>query len=213
MVMPALDLSGQVFGYLTVLERHGTSTGLAKKATWLCRCTCGQTVVRESQSLRSRHRPNAKHCGCMAGKWNVTHGMSQSRHFGAWSHMRRRCNNPQDKDFLNYGARGITVCARWNVSFKAFWEDMGPSYQDGLTLDRIDNNGPYSPENCRWATAKQQGRNTRFNVWLDTPKGRMTLTEASEKFGIKKATLHARRFRGWPPDSLLAPLRPKSTTS
>ena len=96
--------------------------------------------------------------------------------------MRRRCLQPNDKDWNNYGARGITVCERWATSFDAFWEDMGPTYKPMLSLERVDNNGPYSPSNCRWATAQEQARNTRNTVWLDTPKGRMPLEDAAKAY-------------------------------
>jgi hypothetical protein len=109
--------------------------------------------------------------------------------------MKGRCLNSQNKDWKNYGARGITVCARWVDSFDSFLEDMLPTWEPGLSLDRIDVNGPYSPENCRWATLKQQGNNTRFNVHLDTPDGVMTVSQAAEHYGLKTITLHARVFR------------------
>lgn len=121
-----------------------------------------------------------------------------------WAGMRERCYTPSCKDYKNWGARGITVCLRWRDSFLNFQADMAPTYKPGLTLGREDNNGPYSPENCRWETAKQQANNTRCNVFIETPKGRMTVKQAAEAYGIKPVTLHARLRRyGWTVDRAL----------
>ena len=209
----ALDLTGQTFGYLTVLSRSGTSGGKTQKARWLCRCQCGNTVVRESQYLRTKHRLTPRHCGCQHG--NKTHAMTNTRPYRIWNGMRRRCLSPSDKDWRNYGARGITVCPAWAQSFDAFWADMHSTYQPTLSLERVDNCGPYSPENCRWATASEQSSNTRSTVWLDTPKGRMTLEQAAVAYGLRAVTLGARLGRyGWPLEkALLTPGRQKYSTS
>lgn len=209
----AKDLTGQTFGFLTVLQRQGTSGGKTAKARWLCRCTCGNTVVRESQYLRTPHRPTPRHCGCQHG--NKTHAMSRTRVYHLWSNMRRRCLDAADKDWPRYGGRGITVCSDWADSFEAFWRDMGPTYVHNLSLERIDNNGPYSPENCRWATAQEQAHNRRTSVWLDTPKGRMLLEDAAKVYGLRSVTLAARLKRyGWPLEkALMTPGRKLYTTS
>ena len=209
----ALDLTGQTFGFLTALSRQGTSAGKNKKARWLCRCCCGNTVVRESQYLRTKHRAAPRHCGCQHG--NKTHGMTSARPYQIWSKMRGRCLNPSDKDWPRYGARGITVCPTWAQSFDAFWADMRSTYQRTLSLERMDNNGPYSPENCRWATASEQSSNTRSTVWLDTPRGRMTLEAAALAYGLRSVTLAARLNRyKWPLEkALTTPGRKTYSTS
>jgi hypothetical protein len=125
--------------------------------------------------------------------------------YTVWSSMRKRCNNPNDAGFKNYGARGITVCERWD-DFLNFVTDMGER-APGMTLGRVDNNGPYSPENCRWETQSEQGRNTRANRLIDTMWGRITVTEAAERRGFGASTLLYRVRRGWPPARLFAPLR------
>jgi hypothetical protein len=112
--------------------------------------------------------------------------------------MKSKCSNPNDKDWPNYGGRGISVCERWRDSFDAFWEDMGSTYSDDLTIERKDNNGNYQADNCRWATVREQSNNTRFNVWLDTPAGRMTVAQAARFYDIKTVTLRARLKKGWP---------------
>jgi len=201
MANPAIDLTGKVFGYLMVLGRAGstrTGQGSSAKATWLCKCTCGQEVIRESQSLRTLHRPNARHCGCRHGEHIVTHGMSYTRPYSIWRRARARCIDPLDKDWRNYGARGITMCAPWAKSFAAFWKDMREGYSDTLTLGRSNNSNGYSKRNCRWETVEQQCNNTRKNVVLKTPKGLLTVTQAARAYGLKKGTLEQRLRRGWP---------------
>jgi hypothetical protein len=124
--------------------------------------------------------------------------------------MVKRCTHLADKDFASYGGRGIEVCPTWASSFASFWQDMQEGYARHLTIERIDNNGPYSKANCRWATMAEQRNNRRVNVFLDTPRGRMTVTQAAEAAGLKRVTLAARLRRGWPVD--LALTAPKHTT-
>jgi hypothetical protein len=121
-----------------------------------------------------------------------------------WNHIRDRCTNPRVAAFKHYGGRGIAMCDRWRDDFEAFQADMLPTYRRGLTIERIDNNGPYSPENCRWATKAEQNRNKRNNVLVETPSGPMRMAEAAERYGINHGTLRNRRHRGTP---LFAPLR------
>lgn len=205
MAMPAVDLTGQEFGFLTAIERAGASKH--KCARWVCRCRCGTTVTRTSQYLRT-FRPHLRSCGCQHG--NRTHGMADTRPYQTWRAMVKRCTHPADKDFASYGGRGIEVCPTWASSFASFWQDMQEGYARHLTIERIDNNGPYSKANCRWATMAEQRNNRRVNVFLDTPRGRMTVTQAAEAAGLKRVTLAARLRRGWPVD--LALTAPKHTT-
>ena len=135
---------------------------------------------------------------------NITHGMTNSPEMRIWIDMRRRCHQPQRPDFHNYGGRGIYVCDRWRESFAAFYEDMGPRPK-GKTLDRMDNDGPYSPENCTWTDAVQQGMNRRTNVRFNFFGVSMTLPEAAQKYGIKAATLRSRiNLYGWTPDEAVS---------
>lgn len=117
--------------------------------------------------------------------------------------MKDRCTRPGCNGYHCYGGRGITVCERWQDSFTNFWDDIKETYQPGFTLDRIDPNGNYEPGNCRWASLKTQGRNRRYNAIIETPKGRMTIAEASEIFGIQWGTIKARIRSGWPESRLL----------
>ena len=124
-------------------------------------------------------------------------GRSKTAISWVWRSMIDRCRLPSHQAWKNYGGRGIAVCESW-INFENFLTDMGPSYVKGLSLDRRDNNGGYNPSNCRWTSRKTQARNRRTNTIIQTPWGRITLQEASERSGIGKTTLHYRHSRGWP---------------
>jgi len=126
--------------------------------------------------------------------------------YAAYKQMVYRCTKPGHKLYRNYGARGITVCQRWLDSFDAFLDDMGPR-PDGMSLDRIDNDGPYSPDNCRWATAKVQTNNTRRSVRVTYNGQQMTIEDAAIASGIKGATLRERIAQGWTDDQLFSPVQ------
>lgn len=207
MPMPAVDLTGHQFGYLTVLHRCGTTEGTrAKRATWTVQCVCGKEFTTIGQNLRGKDRGPKKSCGCRRGEMLVeawgTHGMTGHPAYISWRNMRLRCSDPKDKDWRNYGARGIQFCASW-ASFDNFWADMGPTWADGLTLERQNVNGNYEANNCKWADRKTQANNRREHVYLDTPAGRMNVTQAAEHYGLKRITLAQRLLRGWPMEKAL----------
>ena len=158
------DLTGQRFGRLVVIERAG-STGRGE-STWLCLCDCGKNCVVYSYKLRSGH---TKSCGCLnieATKARfATHHKRHTRLYGVWTTMIQRCINPKHNRFHRYGGRGITVCDEWRNDFQAFYDwAMATGYDEcaprgQCTIDRIDNDKGYSPDNCRWVDAKTQRYN------------------------------------------------------
>ena len=142
--------------------------------------------------------------------WNRTHGMTETPTWNSWKAMVNRCRNPNSPNFARYGGRGITVCDRWLTSFAAFLADMGERPSLEHSIDRIDNSKGYEPGNCRWATAKQQCRNTSKNVRL-TFEGRTQCVSAwAEELGVSVGTLFGRIARGWPDDRVISKsMRPK----
>ena len=158
--MVLIDLTGQRFGKLIVIER---APNQGRNTMWKCQCDCGSITTTRSDSLRSNM---TRSCGCLIGEVNSTHGMSRgdgSYLYEIWKHMRYRCTNPNNHAWKDYGGRGIIVCERWMDSFENFYEDMGHRPSPNHSIDRIDNNGNYDPTNCRWATASQQQQNKRNN--------------------------------------------------
>ena len=167
--IPASEAVGKRFGRLVVLRIFYPSVHAKAE----CQCDCGSRTVANVNSLRTGV---TKSCGCWRMVARRTHGGSGSRLYKVWTSMIQRCTNPNDQRWKDYGGRGISVCARWEDAFEAFVNDMGPCFPGG-TVERINNDGNYEPSNCRWATKKEQARNTRRNHWVEHNGERMILQE------------------------------------
>lgn len=180
-----VDITGERYGKLTAIAPtdERTKNGGIK---WFFRCDCGKEKVIPANSVRSGL---IKSCGCMA----KPHGMTGTRIFTIWVDMRQRCNNRNYTGFSDYGGRGITVCTEWDSSFSAFMKwAFSNGYADNLSIDRIDVNGNYEPSNCRWATTKEQARNTRANRYVTINGETKILSDWCLDYGISLCTVHRR---------------------
>lgn len=198
---PFKDLTGQRFGKLSVIKRDGNLC----PTKWICKCDCGSICsIRVDRLIDG----SAKSCGCyqreIAKKSKYKHGMAKTKIYDIWSAMKSRCSNPNFKEYSNYGGRGITVCDEWRYSFEKFRDwSIENGYKEGLTIDRIDVNGNYCPENCRWATRYEQNRNKRDNRFLTLNGRKMVLKDWSIELGIKYSTLSNRISSGWTDEEVL----------
>lgn len=191
------DLTGQTFGRLTVVSLAENEEG-RKGVYWVCRCECNEVcTVRGDHMVRGRTRS----CGCLnrevAARRQLTHGLSKTDEYGIWWKMIRRCQDPRDNAYHHYGGRGITVCDRWRNSFEAFLEDMGPRPSLKHSIERVDNNKGYCPENCEWATQWVQSRNRRTNVLVEYKGQIKPLCDWCELLGLYVGSVRSRFRRGW----------------
>lgn len=191
------DLAGQVFGRLTVLRLYSKSP-----RRWECSCECGSIKAVGAFHLKSGHTQS---CGCLQREAtivsNQTHRMSKTPTYGTWCCLRNRCLKPTDPSYPRYGGRGITVCERWKV-FENFLADMGEK-PAGMTIERIDNDKGYEPENCRWADRTEQARNRRSNVILMVRGDEMLALDFIRRFGLDRKRTYWRLKRGDTPDQIL----------
>lgn len=199
------DLTGISFNKLTVLSR--CENGNRGQVRWLCLCECGNVRQVLAQSLI---RNTTRSCGCLqrleTSNRFKKHGFTiGKRHplIGTWSAMINRTENPNYAQFKHYGGRGISVCERWRNSFVNFLEDMGDRPSPRHSLDRIDNNGHYCKENCRWATREQQSNNRRSNVYLTVNGETKSLVEWSRIYNIPRQYVTTRLHLGWSPENAL----------
>ena len=202
------DLTGQRFGRLTVVERaENYKDGSAR---WHCLCDCGNMTTVHAHALK---QGRIKSCGCLLAESSKKrmaqlmrkHGMSASKLYRVYTAMRERCEKPTCAEYHRYGGRGITVCEEWRNNRNAFFEwAMASGYKEGLQIDRINNDGNYCPENCRWVTLKQNCNNTSINVFLEHNGEIHTLSEWSNLLGINRSTIYSRHRAGKTPAEILS---------
>lgn len=194
------DISNEQFGYWTVLEYAGSNE--KKEAMWKCRCKCGTIRIIPGKNLRTKR---SRSCGCMqrevaresriqSNKERAKHGYRKTRLYNIWSGMKQRCLNPNDPGYKDYGSRGITICDEWKEFPKFKDWALNNGYADNLSIDRIEVDKGYSPDNCRWATPKTQNNNKRNNVMIEYKGKCQTVQQWSDETGIPYATI-LKRFR------------------
>ena len=194
-----IDLTGKRFGRLTVICRDEDIVRKNRKTrpTWRCKCDCGNVVTILGESLR---RGLSSSCGCFRRDElsnRKTHGETDSRMYRVWCAIKARCLNKNTVAYKDYGARDITICDDWKSSYESFrdWA-LCNGYQEKLSIDRIDNNQGYSPENCRWVDAKAQANNRRSNRIYEIDGETHNLTEWANLRGVNPKTLYSRMYSG-----------------
>ena len=200
------DLTGKKFGMLLVVSRAENNKW--GKSVWNCLCDCGETTTARGVALRNEIK---RSCGCLqrktASDLNIVHGFARNekeRLYNIWCGIKERCNSPNNKAYMYYGGRGITICKEWDSDYVSFrdWA-MQNGYADNLSIDRIDVNGNYEPGNCRWATAEEQANNKRNTINIPLNGTTKTVREWSALTGISEKALRWRRSVGKTPEEIL----------
>lgn len=207
------NITGMVFGKLTVISIAGKRTYKAGMATYFhCACECGARITVQRTNLVYGTK---RCCGC-SQKQTRTHNRGAWNHplYKTWMHMFDRCDNPKNRSFLDYGARGITVCDRWRngegalSGFECFLADMGEKPSLGMMIDRIDNDLGYSPENCRWADRTAQNSNKRSNILVTIGSETRTVSAWARVKGVNEFTFYQRIRGGMDPvEAITKPIR------
>lgn len=192
-----IDLTGQKHHMLLVLELAGKKHG---HLNWKCLCDCGNITYTLGCDLTSGRK---KSCGCLSRYMriqnNTTHGMSKTRLYTIWNGIKKRCYNPNFENYKHYGGRGIEVCNEWKNDFEVFasWA-MDNGYTDELTIERIDVNKNYCPENCKWITKTEQAKNKRTSRYFTYDGKTQILKDWCREVGLPYKAVHRRIFeRGW----------------
>lgn len=188
---------GKRFGRLVVLER--TTPRGEKHPKFKCICDCG--TIKDGVCQTNLSRGHVMSCGCLRKELTEAKKTNYRSEYMIWRNMNKRCHDPNNKSFRDYGERGIEVCPQWRNSFKSFLADMGLRPSKDLTLERIDNNGNYCPENCRWATRLEQNNNSSNCAFVTYMQESMSIAELSRRCGIPFGTLWKRiQVLNWPID-------------
>lgn len=184
------NLTGNIYGKWIVLSEGLRAA--SNKRQWLCKCICGKEVLVHQGNLSSGRSTGCMNCRPTA----IKHGLAKKhRLYLTWKTMRSRCNNPNNKSYIRYGGRGISVCKEWD-DFTIFLADMESSFEEGKTLDRIDNNGNYCKSNCKWSTNIEQANNKRNNLKLIYNGHILSEAELARLTGISRTTIQVRRNKG-----------------
>lgn len=198
---------GYRIGKLVVVEYLGLNEN--KRNIWKCRCDCGNEKIYMTSQLTNG---KTKSCGCShheIGKYLRKYNDRDRKLYYRWTLIKQRCNNPNNKRYKDYGGRGITICNEWNNDFYSFrdWA-ISNGYEENLTIDRIDNNKGYSPDNCRWVTNKQQANNKRTNRYITIDGITKTMKQWADEYNIDYHTVQNRIFHGWDEiEAIITPLK------
>ena len=190
-----IDITGKKFNKLTVVERLQNDVGGIP--VWLCMCECGNFTRVRGKNLKNG---SVKSCGCILKNGTTkTHGLSRTKIYNTWSSMKARCFNPKSRSYKRYGARGITVCEQWKNSFEEFYSwSIQNGYNENLTIERINNDGNYCPENCKWIPQKEQCRNRSTNIEFEYMGKKHILIEWCEILNLDYKFIHNRIYKmGW----------------
>ena len=200
------DIIGKTFGRLTVIKidhlipRYNKAGGLkGHRIYYLCQCECGNTKIVNRDCLL---KGNTKSCGCYKKEFAKSsfsiHNLTNHRLYNTWAHMKSRCYRTTDKAYKNYGGRGIKICDEWKNNFKAFYDwAMNNGYNDNLTIDRIDVNGNYEPDNCRFITIREKENNKQNNFYITIYNRTQTLSEWCKEKNLDYKKIISRIQRGW----------------
>lgn len=189
--MKRIDLTGQRFGRWTVLNY--SCTGKHSEALWSCKCDCGAVKEVRGNDLR---RGKSLSCKCLNYEVSTSHGMSGTKLYQVWANTKARCYDENGESYELYGGRGITVCDKWHT-FEGFYEDMGDSYIEGLSIDRIDVNGNYKKDNCRWADAITQQNNRRITKYYTVDGITDSFANLCRTFQVNYDMARGRIRSGW----------------
>lgn len=186
---------GEVFTRLIVKEEVESKK---PGRWWLCECTCGGTKICQTSKLRQGKN---KSCGCLMKEHLksgvIKHGLHGTPEYVVWNNMKQRCLNPNSPTYPHYGGRGITICDKWRESFDNFLNDMGFRPSKNHSIGRMNNDGPYSPDNCRWESLDEQSKNKRWTQYVDYEGKSVKLIDLCKEKGIKRGLVYGRLKKGW----------------
>lgn len=192
---------GERYGLWTVLQPLGKIKKWGNHY-YECKCDCGTVQAISATNLVNGRSNACKSAVHMQGR-NKTHGMRYTKIYACWKNMKIRCSNPDAQNYYLYGGRGITVCERWLTSFENFYEDMKEGHHDSLSLERIDVNGNYCKENCRWVTMADQCKNKRNTAYITYKGVTKRAHDWAELIGANPKSLSRRVYLGWSPEECL----------